>query len=550
MARKTMWAVAGALLAFAPLASAEWYIVSYNNERTYASEVISSSDVQIDYRGASPEVVFEIRMSNPEVQMIDEDDTIDVTFAVANAKFGRNVRAGDMDPVINDVEANSCAARVADIVDGERGESSVTFKIEAAEGDCTCGGGACAGVLGAVFTFELPRLYSLSAAPGRSVSVSVSTDTPGGSGWPATDPIPANAVNTGQDCTSMAAATTACTSVENGVIQQLTAPVAAAGGRRLPVAIINFLQGLDFSATSGGTTSINLAAGRTSFLPPLYQAVLGSATVGVSSASECDGTDPTPSGCYLQANGRPFSIGRSGEGRGDLVVNVTGDFRSGDIVYLDLDGNWTPGTGESLSLVNGSMEGAFSLLDVAGDASAGEGDANEMAREEGTATRRLLYRPNGNDPLRPGGYRSSFAVDFQGSASDKAATPASSEANTHMTQYTVVEDAQVAYAIPPGTTGDIGNVRIKCDVATSCTVYLECDHADGRSWFEQVADPIPGRSTLVLTSEGMRTALGMDDDEWTRGRLSCTVHSTREISLQVLTRSDSGVLVNNTYVDD
>ena len=546
MARKTMWAVAGALLAFAPLASAEWYIVDYNNERTYASEVISSGEVQIDYRGNAPEVVFEIRMSNPEVQMIDEDDTIDVTFTLSNARFGRNVRAGDMDPQINDVETGSCTGRVADVIDGERGESAVTFRIEAAEGDCTCGGGACSSVA-TVFTFELPRLYGLSAAPGRWVSASVSTDTPGGSGWPDTEGTPANAVNTGQDCTSDAAAMTACTSVENGVIRELTAPIAAIGGRRLPVSIIDFQTALQFAPTSGGSTDINLAAGRTSFVYPGH-ARLGSAEVGLVStvAAACD-MDPAPRGCYLQADGRRFSLGRGGEGRGDLVVNVSGDFRSGDTVFLDLNGDSMPSTGESLSLVDGSMEGAFNLIDVAGDASAGE---DTVAREEGAASRNLLYRPNNSDPLRPGGYRSSFAVNFNGSASDKPAGPASTVGNTHNTDYTVVEDSQVAYAIPPGTTGDIGNVRIKCDVATSCTVYLECDHADGRSWFEQVVDPIPGRSTLVLTSEGMRTALGMDDDEWTRGRLSCTVHSTREISLQVLTRSDSGVLVNNTYVDD
>ena len=547
MARKTMWAVAGALLAFAPLASAATYRLEIDGVRTYASEVISSGDVQIDYRTSvdrpAPQLTIALGMTNAEVTGIDEDDTIDVTITLANAKFGRNVRDGDMQPrMIGQPTANPCAARVKDTIDGERGESTVTFKIEASDNDCglppTAGS--------AEFVFTLPRLHGLNAA--RPVSVSVTTDTPGGSGWPDTE-VPGVNVSGTQDCAAMAQATTECTSLENGVLQRRMAP-STTTGRRGQVAIIKYETGLTFVATSGGTASINLAGGRTAFTPPLYQAQLGTVRLGVASAGACEGADPAEELCFLQANGRPFSIGRSGEGRGDLTVNVSGDFRPGDVVYLDLDGNWRAGTGESLSLVDGSMQGAFSLLDVAGNAAAGEGDANEMDREEGVATRRLLYYPNQRDPLRPGGYRSSFAVDFSRGATDKPAQPASSEANTHMTSYTVVEDDQVAYAIPPGTTGDLGNVRIKCEVATQCTVYLECDHADGRTWFEQVADPIPGRSTLVLTSEGMRTALDMDDDEWTRGRLSCTVYSTREISLQVLTRSTAGVLVNNTYVDD
>ena len=539
MARKTMWAVVGALLAFAPLASAAVYSVQITNARTYASEVISSGDVQIDYRGAEPRVATRIGLSNAEGGAIDRGDVISVTVTLANAKFARNVRDGDMSIAFGG-GVTGCDGRVRS-TDGERGESEVTFEIEAADGDCNCS--ACSGAH-VFFNFDLPRLEGLN---GKPVTATISTDRPGGSGWPHTE---LTGVSVLPASCAAAAADARCYTLENGNLVAFRANREGESGNRRRDPIIEFAGGLTFMGTSGGTSSINLAAGRTSFTPPLYQALLGNVTVGVTSAAMCDGSDPTPRFCNLQADGRPFSIDRGGEGRGDLVVNVSGDFRSGDTVYLDLDGNWRPGTGESLRFVNGSMEGAFDLLDIAGNARAAEGTVGAMDREQGVGSRNLLYAPNGRDALRPGGYRSNYAVNFDGSASDKAATPASSEANTHMTQYTVVEDQQVAYAIPPGTTGDVGNVRVKCEVATQCTVYLECDHADGRSWFSQVEDPIPGRSTLVLTSEGMRTALDMDADDWTRGRMSCTVYSTREISLQVLTRSSTGVLVNNTYVDD
>ena len=544
MARKTMWAVVGALLAFAPLASAATYGTTYANARVYANEVISSGDVQIDYRGASPRVTVHLGLSDVEGGLIDQGDVINMTFTLANAKFGRNVRDGDITANPRGGQPATCSGRVRDTEDGERGESTVTFQIEAADGDCDCA--ACGGNGAFDFVFDLPRLEGLNKKP---VTVTVSSDRPGGSGWPHTEATDASVG--GNACDMVSDVANRCFTLENGNLVTFRGNRMGETGNRRVEPLIEFANGLTFSGTSGGASAINLEAGRTSFTPPLYQAILGGVTVGVASAAACTGADPTPQFCNLQANGRPFSIGRTGEGRGALVVNVSGDFRSGDIVYLDLDGSWSPGTGESLRLVNGSMEGEFNLLDVAGNAGAAEGTTGEMDREEGEATRRLLYFPNRNDPLRPGGYRSSFSVDFNsGSVDDKAATPASTAANTHRSQYTVVEDDQVAYAIPPGTTGDVGNVRVKCEVSTQCTVYLECDHADGRSWFSQVTDPIPGRSTLVLTAEGMRDALDMADGDWTRGRMSCTVYSTREISLQVLTRSSTGVLVNNTYVDD
>ena len=548
MARKTMWAVAGALLAFAPLASAASYGFSIQNPRVYANEVISSADVQIDYRGASPVVRTFLQMSDTEATAIDEGDVINLTITLANAKFGRNVRSGDMNPTMSGTGIG-CTARVRSVDDGERGESTVTFEIEAADATCDCIS-TCSGPQ-AQFDFTLPRLEGLDHVWGRAVTATVSTDRPGGSGWQHTEHMDAVA---SVPCAGADAAAF-CRVLSNGNLQAFRPNREGETGNRRQNPIVEFANGLTFSGASGGGLSIDLAAERRVFVPHPWgigrQAVLGSVTLGVASAAQCTGADPTPQFCTLQANGRPFSIGRSGEGRGDLLVRVSGDFRSGDRVYLDLDGSWGPGAGESLNLINGSMEGAFNILNVAGNSRAGTGDAAEMDREEGTATRQLLYIPNGNDPLRPGGYRSNFAVDFtSGSVQDKGARPASTLANTFTTQYSVIEDDQVAYAIPPGTTGDVGNVRIKCEVATQCTVYLECDHADGRSWFSQVADPIAGRSTLVLTAEGMRSALEMADDDWTRGRMSCTVYSTREISLQVLTRSSTGVLVNNTYVDD
>ena len=59
-----------------------------------------------------------------------------------------------------------------------------------------------------------------------------------------------------------------------------------------------------------------------------------------------------------------------------------------------------------------------------------------------------------------------------------------------------------------------------------------------------------GRSTLVLTAEDLSDVLDLGEGVWETGRMSCTIHSTRDISVQQLTRNAAGVLVNNTYVDN
>ena len=228
---KTTRAVAGALLAFAPLASAEIYGVLYKHERAYASAALSAGAVQIDYRGVSPEIDFMIGMGKAEADGILEGDTVAVAFTLANAKFGRAVVVGDMRPEIGGVDAGTCGLRVTDIDGGERGSSAVTFEIEAADNACFCTA-ACA--VHIHFAFSLPWLSAVTGP----VSATVTTDAPDGSGWPVlTEETPGDALYTDQGCEAAATAATPCTKLHDGVLQRQTAP---ANGRRTPLAIIDF----------------------------------------------------------------------------------------------------------------------------------------------------------------------------------------------------------------------------------------------------------------------------------------------------------------------
>lgn len=554
-----MWAVAGALLAFAPVASALSYDLTLSNERVYATESITSRDVVIGYQGDAPQAELRINMLDSEYQGIGRNDTIEVTFTLVNALLGRNITASALEPAFVNSNITGCTPRVRSAV-GDRGSASATFSIEAAAADCAGSGGS-----GVILTFTMPSLMGLDAtlsstgAPTKPVYVRVTTDTPGGSGWLGLSTenrglLDVCGADGGADSTPDGDDGSDCAQVTtNNVLS------ARAEGTGYPEKwLIGYRNGLSFTGRSSGNSVIDLAGGRTALyqwvgrLRP--QAYLGSVSVGIANADDCtQRTAPygaTTSACTLQANGRPFSLGRGGDGRGDLHVTVTGDFRSSDVVFLDLDGNHEPGSGESLDLQsNGSMQESFSLDRVAGNARATEGDAGELDRDEGVATKNLIYRPNGRDPLRPGEYRSSYSVTTaSASVANKPAQPSS---GAHSTTYTLVEGAaKNAYAIPPMRAGDSGMVRVKCEVATHCMVYLECDDQDGMSHFAQVGDPVPGRSTLVLTAEDLSSELGLMEGDWESGRMSCSIYSTREISVQQLTRSSTGVLVNNTYVAD
>ena len=448
----------------------------------------------------------------------------------------------------------NCGLRVRS-VDSEAGSASATFTVETvptAAGDGNCAILNPAPPLGrrALFTFELPSLTGLDSTllsdgvSAKPVQLKFKADAPAGSGWP----------STAEEITTATHPVTRVTAPLN-IVQYRPALSLQALGFALQ----------NGSLVSAASSEIDLAAGRTGFTAP-GRALLSIVSVGRLNANLCtlrDSPYSNPwSACTLQHDGTPFSLSRRGDGRGDLNVTVTGDFRDGDVVFLDLDGDRMPGAGEDLDLqADGSMQESFRLDYVAGNPNAAAGERGELDREEGVATKNLYYLPNGTDALRPGEYRTTFTITTDdATVADIVDRPQRvlgvltgirvPIGTTHTTSYTVTEDMQVAYAIPPQRAGDSGTVRVNCKGSTPCTLYLECDDPDGMSYFKQVEEPVPGRSTLVLTAEGLSDALDLGEGVWESGRMSCTVHSTRDISVQQLTRSAAGVLVNNTYVDN
>ena len=521
------------LVLVAPLAWAlrATFSVDVSDTKIYAKEVIGdgSSGAVVDYDDEAPKVTLQMDVAGG----VGEGDSADVTFTLANARFASNVRLSSLD-----VTEGDAFVRVASKEDGTRNENTVTFRIEASQAIPTA-------TTTVSLAFALPELTGLSS--GKDVVATIAVDAAGGGDDPAGDSWWSS------DNIDTSVATGASTGLENGILRALgPAPMT---GPRPNKPVVSFADGLTFTVGgSGGRRMINAGMDRTTFVSE-GPATLGTVTVGLAAAANCTGDSP-PANCILQRSGDPFSIARREDGEGNLVVTSTGDFRVGDEVWLDADGNRTASAGEMLALgEDGAMSGTFELADLAGNSAAARGT---LDRDEGIATRTLYYQPNGEDGMRPSEFRTRASVDFdEADVTDKGEQESRFTTVYAMTvdpsgtgaPVAVVEETRTASPVPALTSVDIGNVRIKCEVSSPCVIHLECDDVSGETWFARLDEPIPGRATLHLTASDIAEALGISAEEGWDDSLSCAILGSRDISVQVLTRS-GGVLVNHTYVEN
>ena len=518
MLLRALGGVAVALASHSVLATTQ-YALTVDNAQEYARELNTGSQpVTIDYEstGKTPVVTLtgSITSVTGELTDIETNDTVHVTFSLQNAKFARNVQEANLYRLTTKVGTgaeSTNSLRVIQKTDGEEGDSEVTFTVEARTNaledipqvlDTTVTPNVPTTAAVVTFSFRLPQLTGLNNRP---VTAKATVAVPGGSGWEAH----------GTDT----ATSTIAESPSLVTFAQALVFIGSGDGGRTTIKI-------DDRESLGGNGLATLANVRLG---------LGQGTTGFTTAADIP----------LQSDGDPFSIDRRQDGAGTLGIWVTGDFRSGDQVFLDMNRDGSQQNDEALSLRNGVMSGNFPADEVGGDRAAAEDE--EQLLNEGLDREAVLlrYKPNGDDAMRPAEFRTTMNLDM----TEATSRDVFGGIHRFTTSYSTIESTQKAYAIPPVTDNpmsDNANVRIKCEAATECTVYLECDDQEGESWFTKLRNPIEGRSTMRITSEGVAEAIGEDD--W-NGRLSCIVYSTRAIAVQVLTRSAGGVLVNNTYID-
>ena len=451
-----------------------------------------------------------------------------VTFSLSEgAQFADTVSSNDLrlstEPAVNGT---------ASVVDGgEAGDSSVTFGLtfSAAISD------------NATLTFILPRLKNLSALanPAKKIMVTTTTRATAGTGFPTgdvmqhycrTDVVPAEG-------DTSAAAADACMDAAgaSGVAKArivamsadavaLSKPANRVGDESVR---INIDDRSNLVKNTGALSGLpNPHNPNTFYVGADAAAQLASMTLSVKTE---DGGAP-----ILQTNGDIVDYGLAG------VLNVTvmgtgGLFSPDDRVFV----NWNDKAGwwEGRSIDNGES------LTISGDMATLAGlsiDSDDRAeRPIG-----VYYIPGGKTELQHGTVLTTTAtVNYTPStAKDEDAR----EAKTEL-RFAGVAGAIMAYAIPfdGNGKGDMANVRVRCEAAAGCRVFLECwDDMGMRSFGE--AGMIAGDALARWDSAAIEEVLGIDE---ATSRHSCRVLSAGSVTVQQLTRDGtSGTLVNNTYV--
>ena len=215
---------------------------------------------------------------------------------------------------------------------------------------------------------------------------------------------------------------------------------------------------------------------------------------------------------------------------GTFAVSAMGseNFGMDDMLYVDYNGNKKMDGGEGITIEKGSMMA--------------QGRSISIDSIEKSASYNVYYVPGGEDRIT---HDSTLTVSASVAYNSSSALPEPGDKTENMFRYDGVGNAVMAYAIPHSGAMDIGNVRVRCEQAMACRVFLECFDDMGMREFAEVPDGIGGNSVAVWNGAAIESVTGLEPSS----RISCQILSKGMISVQQLTRSN-GVLVNNTYVSD
>ena len=226
---------------------------------------------------------------------------------------------------------------------------------------------------------------------------------------------------------------------------------------------------------------------------------------------------------------------------GDMVnITATGSFGAGDVLFFSRDNTLsTTGTGAAvdavLTVTGATATSSISLTSIAG--TSGTPDGNTWT---------LYLVPAMGSDLNRGQYSAMFEIDYAADAG-RDHTVRSSPVNL---EYSNLSVQGYAYAIPNPGAADVGNLRLRCEGASACSAFLDCQDTDGMTVGGFPELMIMPKATLRLSTKssvaGSSLPMALGVDTWA-GRLSCEILSNGNLGVQVLTRSD-GTLVNNTYI--
>jgi hypothetical protein len=416
--------------------------------------------------------------------LVGDDDIGDgnvalMTFNVSNGDFAAIVPLSSISVTGGGLEGVAAFTKVGG---GGAGDSSVTFRVEIVD-TVSAGEG---------FVWAVPALTNVNLAgdPGEQVVDVVSTIEPTTTApLPFPDTIDINACTDQSDCTIMVSAS----AYDNFTLD--------------PFGDTGFVDIDDRAVIESGGTPIDTGV-------PLAPAVMGIQLGTIFIDAEIVAP--------LQRDGDDFSNAVGGDGVGSIVLTALGNFRFGDIVFIDLDDNDTIGPLESFTMTGGVATYTFPSIALAlGEASS------------------IYYVPNGVDDLQP------ETIAITASTSYALATNASdvAEGSAGFIQFDGIARNAYAYGVVKAGGVDKSFVRVTSESPSGSQLFFSCTDDAGVGSFGD-AGFLPGSTTRAYSSDQIGVILG---GVVFTGRGACDIFSDTKISVQHKIRS-SDILTDNSVV--
>ena len=421
-----------------------------------------------------------------------------ITFTLAGATFSQTVSPANLDRrAAANCEGAPGALSVGIASGGAKGDSSVTFRVEATEALTT----------DATICFWVPDLQAtlttvsepgvMPAVMGVNVTASIVQGVTNSSPFPA-------AVNGPDVDHDMNAAT-----------DDIPGPITMK-------TIFNTMPALSTSLGMGGTAEVSLAdrskiaSGGTP--DPSADPSMAAMGLSVGMLNVMAATGAATTIWKLDGSGRVASA----EGvidaslGGQVMLSVGGPFQDGDKVVF--------GSGSSARQV--APEG---------------GMASTAVELKATTDMPIVYVPGGMGVLKPSKFAAMAKYSFN-SLDNNSALPL--KASMGEIRYAGLEMEGYAYGVVRGGGMEMSQVRATCHAPSGmCQVFADCTDQAGMAYFGGPVQIAAG-ATGVVDSDAIAEALG---GGWDSGRGSCDIYSTANLSVQHMVRSGHG-LINNSAV--
>ncbi len=220
----------------------------------------------------------------------------------------------------------------------------------------------------------------------------------------------------------------------------------------------------------------------------------------------------------VQSDGTAFSVAAGEDGEGTLELSVSGTFNSGDIVFLDLNGDDVVDAGETFTI-----SGATATLSV---------DLDDV---DGAGALNVYYVANGTDTLVPTTYTLTASTAYANST-----MLTETETGSATSSYSGLTLDGYAMAIPGSASADIANVRVTNETSGDVSLFAQGYAQDGTDLGFKELTTLSANQTVVLNAGDFEAAFGT----WT-GRARFEFSRSGDISVQTMIRS-GGILNNMT----